>query len=105
MELTTINETIPQKILTPGQSEEMIRTLRIRFEEHLNRHEGLGWNFVQTRLQAHPEKLWSLSEMERTGGEPDVIGYDKQAGELIFYDCSEQSPTKTSSWIQTPADI
>ncbi len=59
----------------------------------MNRHEGLAWTQVQAKLEAHPEKLWSLHEMERTGGEPDVVGHDKTTGEYVFYDCSEQSPT------------
>ena len=74
------------------QSEELLRTLKARFEKHMNRHKGLEWAKVRARLVADREKLWSLNEMERTGGEPDVIGHDKKAGEYIFYDCSSESP-------------
>ena len=139
------------------EHEELLRTLKDRFEKNMNRHKGLDWSKVQAKLEANPEKLWSLSEMERTGGEPDVVSLDKKSGEYSFYDCSAESPkgrrsvcydrealearkehkpkdsaidmaaamgvellteeqyralqqlgefdTKTSSWIQTPADI
>ena len=70
----------------------LLRTLRARFEKHMNRHQGLQWTAVQARLEANPEKLWSLHEMERTGGEPDVVGHDKENGEYVFYDCSAESP-------------
>ncbi|MCX6599342.1 MAG: DUF4256 domain-containing protein [Acidobacteria bacterium] len=70
----------------------MLSALRLRFERHPNRHQCLAWAKVQTRLNAHPEKLQSLHEMEQTGGEPDVVGYDPQTGEYIFYDCSAESP-------------
>jgi hypothetical protein len=66
--------------------------LKTRFEKNMNRHEGLAWANVSARLEANPEKLWSLSEMDRTGGEPDVVGHDKKTGEYIFYDCSAESP-------------
>jgi Protein of unknown function (DUF4256) len=66
--------------------------LKARFEKNMDRHKGLVWAEVQAKLESSPEKLWSLSEMERTGGEPDVVGFDKKAGEYIFYDCSEESP-------------
>ena len=78
--------------LLPRQSEELLNTLKVRFEKNTNRHRGLVWVEVQTRLEANPEKLWSLHEMERTGGEPDVVGREKKAGEYIFYDCSSESP-------------
>jgi hypothetical protein len=78
--------------LSPKQREELLRVLKARFEENTNRHRGLEWPKVQARLAAHPEKLWSLHEMERTGGEPDVVGHDAAKGEYIFYDCSEESP-------------
>ena len=143
--------------LLPKQRDELLKTLNARFEENMQRHKVLEWARVQARLEAKPEKLWSLNEMEQTGGEPDVVGYDKKTGEVIFYDCSAASPkgrrslcydrealdsrkehkpansavdvaaaigielltedqyrelqklgqfdTKTSSWIQTPADI
>lgn len=74
------------------QREELLKALKTRFEKNMNRHKGLEWAKVQTRLEAHTEKLWSLNEMERTGGEPDVVGYDKKTGEYIFYDCSAESP-------------
>ncbi|HSE40854.1 MAG TPA: DUF4256 domain-containing protein [Acidobacteriota bacterium] len=78
--------------LSPKQSEELLRTLKARFEKNMNRHKGLEWAKVQSRLEANSEKLWSLNEMERTGGEPDVVGHDKKTGEYIFYDCSTESP-------------
>ena len=74
------------------QREELLRALKARFEKNMNRHKGLDWANVQAKLEANPEKLWSLDEMERTGGEPDVVGYDKKTGEYIFYDCSAESP-------------
>ena len=74
------------------QRDELLRMLKARFEKNTNRHQGLTWAPVETRLEAHPEKLWSLNEMERTGGEPDVVGHDKKTGEYIFYDCSAESP-------------
>jgi len=143
--------------LTKSEQNVLIGVLKARFEKHMNRHKGLDWVGVQAKLEAHPEKLWSLNEMESTGGEPDVIGQDKKTGEYIFYDCAPESPkgrrsicydeaalesrkehkpkdsamhlaaamgiemltevqyrelqklgkfdTKTSSWVQTPADI
>lgn len=145
------------KNLKANQREELLEALKARFEKNMNRHEHVEWAKVLKKLEADPEKLWSLHEMERTAGEPDVVGYDKKTGEFIFYDCSEESPkgrrslcydrkaldarkehkpkdnavdvaaamgiellteeqyrelqelgefdTKTSSWIQTPADI
>lgn len=81
-----------KKKLSPEQREELLRALKARFEKNLSRHKGLEWAKVQTRLEADPEKLWSLNEMERTGGEPDVVGHDKKSGEYIFYDCSAESP-------------
>ena len=74
------------------QREDLLRTLKARFEKNMNRHKGLEWARVQARLEADAEKLWSLNEMERTGGEPDVVGHDKKTGACIFYDCSEESP-------------
>ncbi len=74
------------------QNEELHRILKARFEKNMNRHRGLDWAKVQARLQSNPGKLWSLNEMERTGGEPDVVGHDKKTGEYIFYDCTEESP-------------
>ena len=81
-----------KKQLSPGQREELLSALKTRFEKNMNRHKGLEWAKVQAKLDAHPEKLWSLSEMERTGGEPDVVALDKKTGEYIFYDCSAESP-------------
>lgn len=78
--------------LSPEQHEEILRILKARFEENMNRHEGLEWAKIQAKLEANTEKSWSLSEMERTGGEPDVVSQDKNTGEYIFYDCSVESP-------------
>jgi hypothetical protein len=143
--------------LSAEQRAELLSVLKTRFEQNMKRHPGLEWAKVQARLEANPEKLWSLHEMERTGGEPDVVAHDHNTGEYIFYDCAPESPTgrrslcydgaalearkankpngsamdmaadmgiallteeqyrilqtlgsfdtKTSSWIQTPADI
>lgn len=145
------------QFLKEEQREELLRALQARFEKNMSRHEGLAWAEVQARLEGHPEKLGPLYEMERTGGEPDVVGRDEKTGEVIFYDCAVESPTgrrslcydrearearktnkpkdsalemaaamgialltedqyrtlqklgefdlKTSSWVQTPADI
>jgi len=145
------------KELSPEQRERLLSTLKTRFERNMQRHQGLEWAKVQAKLEENPEKLWALHEMERTGGEPDVVGHDPQTGEYIFFDCSAQSPkgrrstcfdrqgqearkehrpehnavdmaadmgielltedqyralqklgefdTKTSSWVQTPAEI
>jgi hypothetical protein len=147
----------PKNELSTKQREELLGILKARFDKNMSRHKGLEWAKVQTKLEANAEKLWSLSEMERTGGEPDVVSFDKKAGEYVFYDCSAESPKgrrsvcydraaldarkenkpkdsaldmaaamgiellteeqyrelqklgefdlKTSSWIQTPADI
>ena len=78
--------------LSPEERQQLLGTLKARFEKNMNRHNGLEWAAVQARLEANPGKLWSLSEMERTGGEPDVAGYDEQTDEYIFYDCSAESP-------------
>lgn len=146
-----------KKDLLPKEREELLKTLKARFEKNMSRHKGVDWAKVQAKLEADAKKLWSLSEMEKTGGEPDVVGFDKKTGEYIFYDCSVESPKgrrsscydrqaldsrkehkpansavdvaaamgvellteeqyrelqklgefdlKTSSWIQTPADI
>ena len=143
--------------LSTEQREELLNTLKTRFEKNMNRHAGMEWASIRAKLEANGEKLWSLNEMERTGGEPDVVGFDKTTGEYIFYDCSPESPkgrrslcydreahearrefkpegtvidmaadmgitllteeqyrglqelgkfdAKTSSWVQTPADI
>ena len=81
-----------KKKLSAEQREELLSTLKARFEKNMNRHKGVEWPKVEAKLKANPEKLWSLSEMERTGGEPDVVGYDKKTGEFVFYDCSAESP-------------
>ena len=86
-----------KKQLSPKQREELLRTLKARFEKNLNRHKGLGWAKVQARLEANTEKLWSLHEMERTGGEPDLVGHDKKTGECVFYDCSAETPKDRTS--------
>jgi len=80
------------KKLSSEQSEEIIWTLKARFEKNMHRHKGVEWDKIQAKLESNPDKLWSLSEMERTEGEPDVVGYDKKTGEYIFYDCSAESP-------------
>ena len=81
-----------KKELSAIQHEELLNTLKARFEKNMNRHQGLEWAKVQAKLEAKSEKLWSLGEMETTGGEPDVVGFDKKSGEYIFYDCSAESP-------------
>jgi hypothetical protein len=81
-----------KKKLPPAQRDELLKTLKTRFEKNMNRHKSLEWTKVQAKLEANAEKLWSLYEMEETGGEPDVVGYDKKTGEYIFYDCSAESP-------------
>jgi hypothetical protein len=80
------------KILSSEQRETLLHTLKARFDKHSNRHSGLEWAAVQTKLDKHPEKCWSLHEMERTGGEPDVVAYDAETDEYIFFDCSAESP-------------
>jgi len=82
-----------KKKLSPSQRDSLLSALKARFEKNKNRHKGLEWAKVQAKLEASTEKLWLLQEMERTGGEPDVVGYDKKTGEYIFYDCSAESPT------------
>ncbi len=81
------------KDMKAKQREELLSSLKARFEKNMKRHKGLVWGKVQTKLEADPEKLWSLNEMEKTGGEPDVVGHDNKTGEYIFYDCSAESPT------------
>jgi hypothetical protein len=87
-----------KKELSPKQREELRNTLKTRFEKNMNRHKTIEWDKVQTKLKANAEKLWSLNEMERTGGEPDVVGHDKKTGEYIFYDCSAESPAGRRSF-------
>jgi len=85
------------KVLPPKQHDELLNLLKDRFEKNMNRHAGLDWAKVQARLEANPGKLWSLQEMERTGGEPDVVDHDKATGEYVFYDCSPESPKGRAS--------
>lgn len=82
----------PTKKLSVEQRQELIGRLKERFSQHVQRHPGVAWARVEARLEANPEKLWSLHEMERTGGEPDVVGFDKKSGEYLFVDCAPQSP-------------
>jgi len=86
-----------KKELSPKQREELLAALKARFEKNMGRHPGLVWAKVQARLEARPDKLWSLAEMQRTGGEPDVVGQDKKSGEYVFFDCSAQSPKGRTS--------
>jgi hypothetical protein len=85
-------KTMSNMTLSKTQREELLRVLKARFEKNMNRHKGIEWANVQTKLEANTQKLWSLHEMERTGGEPDVVGHDKKMGEYIFYDCTAESP-------------
>lgn len=86
------------KELSPQQRAELLKTLQTRFEKNMNRHEGLEWVKVKVKLEANPEKLCAVSEMERTGGEPDVVGHDRKTGEFIFFDCSAESPKDRRSF-------
>ncbi|MBU1096438.1 MAG: DUF4256 domain-containing protein [Bacteroidetes bacterium] len=88
--MNNINNT--KKELSAEQIQDLLRVLKARFEKNMNRHKGLKWAEVQTKLEANQDKMWSLNEMEITGGEPDVVGQDKKSGEYIFYDCSVESP-------------
>ena len=81
-----------KKELSSPQREELLKTLKARFDKNMNRHKGVDWTKVKAKLESRPEKLWSLNEMEATGGEPDVVGFDKKTGEYVFYDCSAESP-------------
>ncbi len=83
---------MPSATLSKKQGEELLRILKARFAKNMSRHPGLEWNKIQSKLEANADKLWSLNEMEKTGGEPDVVSHDKKAGEYIFYDCSTESP-------------
>jgi hypothetical protein len=87
-----------KKELSAPQRDALLKTLKVRFEKNRHRHPGREWSTVQARLQAHPEKLWSLIEMERTGGEPDVVSHDQKTGEVVFYDCAEQTPKHRRSF-------
>lgn len=86
-----------KKKLSPEQRDALLKTLKARFEKNIARHKGLDWSKLQAKLEANPEKLWSLSEMERTGGEPDVVSLDKKTGEYIFFDCSAETPKGRTS--------
>src|SRR6187402_2850926 len=86
-----------KKELPPKQQDELLYTLKQRFEKNMKRHKGIDWKKVQARLEKNKEKLWSLNEMEATGGEPDVVGQDKKSGEIIFYDCSAETPKNRRS--------
>jgi hypothetical protein len=83
---------MPKKSLSPAQRDELLKALKSRFEKNMGRHKGLDWAKVQAKLESNAEKLWSLNEMETTGGEPDVVAHDKKSGEYVFYDCSAESP-------------
>ena len=88
--------------LSTKEIEELLKSLKIRFESNINRHKGIVWKKVQTKLESDTDKLWSLNEMEKTGGEPDVVGYDKKTDEYIFYDCSAESPKGRRSLCYDP---
>jgi len=92
----------PKKSLSPAQKDELLATLKARFEKNIPRHKGIEWSAVQARLEAAPEKLWSLNEMERTGGEPDVVGHDKKTGEFLFCDCAAETPKDRRSLCYDP---
>jgi len=87
------NPSPKKRALAPAQREVLLDTLQARFEKNMSRHRGLEWAKVRAKLEANPDKLWSLNEMEKTGGEPDVVGFDKKTGEYIYYDCAAESPT------------
>ena len=89
---SSVKDTEIRNKLSPEQREELLRILKARFEKNMNRHKGLEWANVKAKLESMAEKLWSLGEMERTGGEPDVVGHDEKTGEYIFFDCSAESP-------------
>ena len=89
---TKMTKSSNKKELLPKQRDELLNILKARFEKNISRHKGLEWAKVQAKLESNNDKLWSLNEMERTGGEPDVVGHDKKKGEYIFYDCSAESP-------------
>ncbi|MBL7648654.1 MAG: DUF4256 domain-containing protein [Candidatus Hydrogenedentes bacterium] len=93
------------KSLTPAQQSELLATLKTRFEKNPQRHKGIEWAAVQKKLEAAPEKLWSLNEMEQTGGEPDLVGQDKKTGEFLFYDCAAETPKERRSICYDPAAL
>lgn len=90
-------KTTSKKSLPANERDELILLLRARFEKNTSRHKDIKWADVETKLKAHPDKLWSLNEMEKTGGEPDVVGFDKKSGEYIFYDCAPETPKERRS--------
>src|SRR5881275_3535805 len=92
-----MNKLLKPEKFSPKQRADLLRALKTRFEKNINRHKGIAWAEVQAKLEANAKKLWSLNEMERTGGEPDVVGHDKKTGEYVFYDCSAQSPKGRTS--------
>lgn len=87
-----------ERKLSAEERETLLKTIKERFEKNMSRHKGLDWAKIQARLESKPDKLWSLSEMERTGGEPDVVGLDEKSGEFLFYDCSAESPKGRRSY-------
>lgn len=93
----TMKSAESKKKLSPARQKELLATLQARFEQHPNRHQGVVWAEVKARLESKPGKAWSLAEMEKTGGEPDVVGLDKTTGEYVFFDCSPQSPEGRTS--------
>ena len=95
--LTINHSQLTIKTMSPEQHSALLKTLKTRFEKNMKRHKGLDWATIQTKLEANTEKLWSLNAMEETGGEPDVVGFDKKTGEYIFYDCSAESPKERRS--------
>jgi len=88
---------MPKKTLTDKKSAELLDTLRERFEQNMGRHKAIPWTEVDSRLESEPDKLWALAEMEQTGGEPDVVGQDKKTGEILYVDCSTESPSARRS--------
>ncbi len=98
-------DTPMKKSLSPKQREELLKTLKTRFEKNMSRHKGIVWAKVQAKLEASPAKLWSLNEMEATGGEPDVVGQDKKSGAYIFYDCVEETPKRRRSFCYDAAAL
>jgi Protein of unknown function (DUF4256) len=95
--VTTVSGFMATIMVTTAQTKELLGTLKARFEKNMKRHKGLEWSKVQARLETNPEKLRSLSEMEKTGGEPDIVGQDKRTGEYIFFDCSTETPSRRRS--------
>ena len=94
-----------KRTLSPAQRQELLGVLKARFEKNMSRHKGLDWSKIQAKLEANPEKLWALNEMETTGGEPDVVSHDKKTGEYVFYDCSAESPKGRRSLCYDPAAL